>query len=185
MHCIVGLGNPGREYGNTKHNIGFWVVDALAEAHGIPVKRRRFRSLLGKGRVGDYQVLLVKPQIFMNNSGQAVDLVARFYRLAPSDLLVIYDDIALEPGTLRLRRKGSAGGHKGMQNLIDCLGTDQIPRIRLGIGSPLPAQDARSYVLSPFKPAEQKTAEELVAQAVECIEFVLKEGIEAAMNEFN
>ncbi len=185
MHCIVGLGNPGREYGNTKHNIGFWVVDALAEVHGIPVNRRRFRSLFGKGRVAGHEVLLVKPQVFMNNSGQSVDLVARFYQLAPSDLLIIYDDIALEPGTVRLRRKGSAGGHKGMQNIIGCIGTDEIPRVRLGIGSPPTSQDARHYVLSPFKPAQQQIADELASEAVHCIEFVLKEGIEAAMNKFN
>ncbi len=185
MHCIVGLGNPGREYGSTRHNIGFWTVDALAEVHGIAVQRRRFRSLFGKGRIADEEVLLVKPQIFMNNSGQPVDLVARFYQLRPSDLLIIYDDIALEPGRLRLRRKGSAGGHKGMQNIMDCLGTDEIPRLRLGIGSPPPAQDARHYVLSPFTTAEQEAAEQLVAEAIKCVELVIKDGIEATMNRFN
>jgi len=107
MHCIVGLGNPGREYGRTRHNIGFWVIDALAERHGINVQRRRFRALFGKGRIAGYEALVLKPQIFMNNSGQAVDLVARFYRLAPSDLLVIYDDIALEPGITGLLPRSS------------------------------------------------------------------------------
>lgn len=185
MHCIVGLGNPGREYGNTRHNIGFWVVDALAEAYGISVQRRRFRSLFGKGVLAGHQVLLVKPQIFMNNSGQPVDLVARFYELEPSRLLIIYDDIALELGKLRLRPRGSAGGHKGMQNIMDCLGTDQIPRLRLGISAPPPRQDARHYVLSPFKPAEEKIAEEMVAEAVRCVRMVLDDGLEASMNRIN
>ncbi len=185
MHCIVGLGNPGREYGRTRHNIGFWVIDALAERHGINVQRRRFRALFGKGRIAGYEALVLKPQIFMNNSGQPVDLVARFYGLTPSDLLIIYDDIALEMGQLRVRRKGSPGGHKGMANVIDCLGTDEIARIRLGIGSPPPAQDARHYVLSPFRPSEQDIADELIFKAVDAVEFILAEGIEAAMNKFN
>lgn len=185
MHCIVGLGNPGREYGRTRHNIGFWVMDALAERHGINVQRRRFRSLFGKGRIAGHEALVVKPQIFMNNSGQPVDLVARFYRLDPSDLLIVYDDIALETGQLRVRRKGSPGGHKGMRNIIDCLGTDEIPRVRLGIGAPPPAQDARHYVLSPFKPSEQDIADELIFKAANAVEFILTEGLDAAMNKFN
>jgi PTH1 family peptidyl-tRNA hydrolase len=185
MHCIVGLGNPGREYGNTRHNIGFWVVDALAQAHGVAVNRRRFRSLFGKGIIRGHEALMVKPQIFMNNSGQPVDLVARFYKLDPAKLLVIYDDIALELGAIRLRRKGSAGGHRGMQNVIDCMGTDEVPRLRLGIGAPPPGQDSRHYVLSPFRASELKAAEQLVADAADCVRYLLDNGVDAAMNKFN
>ena len=185
MHCIVGLGNPGREYGNTRHNIGFWVVDALADAHGIAANRRRFRSLFGKGRIGSHEVLLVKPQIFMNNSGQPVDLVARFYKVDPSDIVIIYDDIALDIGKMRLRRKGSAGGHRGMQNIIDCMGTDEIPRLRLGIGSPPQTQDSRHYVLSPFKRSEEPAIERLIDDAAACVRYLLDNGIDDAMNEFN
>ena len=185
MHCIVGLGNPGREYGNTRHNIGFWVVDALAEAHGVAVNRRRFRSLFGKGVIRGHDVLLVKPQIFMNNSGQPVDLVARFYRIDPADVLIIYDDIALELGAMRLRPKGSAGGHKGMRSVIDCMGTDAVPRLRLGVGAPPPGQDSRNYVLSPFRSTELKAAEKLVEDAIDCVRRLLDDGIDAAMNSFN
>jgi PTH1 family peptidyl-tRNA hydrolase len=185
MHCIVGLGNPGQEYGNTRHNIGFRVIDALTEAHGIPVQRRRFRSLFGKGILGGHQVILVKPQIFMNNSGQSVDLVARFYDLDPSQLLIVYDDMALELGKLRVRPGGSAAGHKGIRDIMDRLRTDQIPRLRLGIGAALSGQDARNYVLSPFKRGEEKIVEDMVAEAVRCVRMVLDDGLEATMNRFN
>lgn len=185
MFCIVGLGNPGREYAETKHNVGFWVLDALAEIHGISADRRRFRALFGKGFIGKHEVVLVKPQTFMNSSGQSASLIARFYKIDPADMLVIYDDMAIPPGTMRIRRKGSAAGHRGIQDVMDCLGTDKISRLRIGIGQCTSGQDARQYVLSPFRPADRKLVDDVVIDAAQCVKYLLDEGIDAAMNKFN
>ncbi len=196
MHCIIGLGNPGAEYGETRHNVGFRVVDLLAERHGIRLRRRRplaaialgggrLRAQVGEGRMGDQPVLLVKPRTFMNNSGDAVVRVCDKFELAPPDLLIIYDDLDLELGTLRLRRGGSGGTHKGMQSVVERVGSEDIPRLRLGVG-PLPAgADARRFVLSPFADAEMPTVDQMMGRGVEAIEYLLTEGIEAAMNKFN
>jgi len=185
MHGIIGLGNPGPEYGETRHNVGFRVVDLLAERHGIRLRRRRLRSEVGQGEIASQRVLLEKPQTFMNNSGEAAAQVVSYFDLQPQDLLIIYDDLDLELGTLRLRRGGSAGTHKGMRSVVAHLDTDEIPRLRLGIG-PLPAEaDAVEFVLSAFRGAEIATVEEMLTRAAEAVEYYLTEGIEAAMNKFN
>ncbi|MFP3904415.1 MAG: aminoacyl-tRNA hydrolase [Armatimonadota bacterium] len=185
MRCITGLGNPGPKYEQTRHNIGFWVIDRLSQRHHVPLRKRRFDSEFARGRIRQQDVILLKPQTMMNRSGLAVEAVARFYDFDPSDLLIIYDDIALDLGVLRLRRGGSAGGHRGMQNIIDRLGTPDIPRLRLGIGSPPEYMDARDYVLSPFRSRDTDAVEDLVEAATDAVELLLCEDIETAMNEIN
>lgn len=185
MDCLIGLGNPGREYADTRHNIGSWVIDALSERHRIPLRKRKFHSLFAKGDLQGHEVILLKPQTFMNNSGRAVSALARFYDLQPDEMLIIYDDIVLDLGVLRLRRGGSAGGHRGMQDIIDRMGTKEIPRLRLGIGSPPEHMDARDYVLSRFPAQDHDAVENLVMDAADAVQLLLAEGIETAMNEIN
>ncbi|MFO7945925.1 MAG: aminoacyl-tRNA hydrolase [Armatimonadota bacterium] len=185
MRCIIGLGNPGLQYAQTRHNIGFWVIDLLAQRHNVPLRKRKFDSEFARGRIRQHDVILLKPQTMMNRSGQAVDAVARFYDFEPSDLLIVYDDIALDLGVLRLRRGGSAGGHRGMQNIIDRVGTPDIPRLRLGIGAPPERIDARDYVLSHFRAGDREAVENLVAAAADAVELLLCEDMETAMNEIN
>lgn len=185
MHAIFCLGNPGPEYARTRHNIGFRVADYLAQRHGIPLQRNRFRSVFGRGLIAGTDALIVKPQTFMNDSGDAVRRIVHFYKLQQPDVLVVYDDIALELGVLRVRRGGSDAGHKGMRSVAAHLGTQEIARLRLGIGAPPPGMDARDWVLSEFKPAEQERVEDLVHRAAEAVEVWLSRGLEAAMNAYN
>jgi PTH1 family peptidyl-tRNA hydrolase len=184
MRCILGLGNPGREYAETRHNLGFRVVDLLAQRHRIRL-RARFYSRWGRGTIAGQPVVLAQPLTFMNASGSAARRLLERFSLAPSDLLVIYDDLDLELGRLRLRRRGSAGTHKGMRSVVECLGTEDFPRLRLGIGPLPPGADAVAFVLSPFRGEEQPRVEEMLARAAESVEFWLQEGIEAAMNRYN
>jgi len=185
LRCIIGLGNPGPKYAETRHNVGFRVIDLLAARHHFPTPQRMLQAIVGEGKIKSSQVLLAKPMTFMNESGRAVARLCAHSDLTPSDLLVIYDDINIDLGMLRLRREGSSGGHKGMQSIIDFLGTEQIPRLRLGIGRLPPEAEARGFVLSPFDPDEEKAAEELIHQATEVVEYLLAEGLEAAMSRFN
>ncbi len=185
MQCIIGLGNPGPDYAKTRHNVGFRVIDMLAERHSIRLRRRRLRSEVGQGEIADQDVLLVKPQTFMNNSGQAAVKVCQHFGLEPQDLLIIYDDLDLLLGTLRLRRGGSAGTHKGMRSVVEHLDTEEIPRLRLGIGPLLPGADAVEFVLAPFQAGEVAVVEEMLARAAEAVEYSLAEGLEMAMNKFN
>ncbi len=185
LRCIIGLGNPGPKYAETRHNVGFRVIDLLAARHQFPTPQRMLQAIVGEGRIKSSQVLLVKPMTFMNESGRAVARLCVHFDLLPSDLLVIYDDINIDLGMLRLRRAGSSGSHKGMQSIIDHLATDQIPRLRLGIGRLPPEAEARGFVLSPFDPDEEQVAEELIHQATDAAESVVVEGMEAAMRRFN
>jgi PTH1 family peptidyl-tRNA hydrolase len=184
MKMIVGLGNPGSEYDGTRHNIGFDVVELLAESLGIKVKKRKFGARFGEVEFEDKKLILLKPQQYMNRSGQAVATATGFYKMPIPDMLVITDDMALETGRIRLRAKGSAGGHNGLKDIIEKLGTDSFARLRVGIGQPEYTQ-AYDYVLSKI-PREQK---EIMAEAVEraknaCLCW-LRNGIESAMNEYN
>jgi PTH1 family peptidyl-tRNA hydrolase len=185
MKWIVGLGNPGERYQNTRHNIGFWVIDELSKRWGIPVKTGKWRSFIGEGMVHNEKVMLIKPLTFMNRSGEAVGPILQFYKGNIEDLVVIYDDLDLPLGQVRLRLKGSAGGHNGMKSVIAHLKTDQFKRIKIGIDRPPIHQAVPDYVLSSFSEMEKPIAEEAVqvaAQAVEewiCTDFVL------AMNKFN
>jgi PTH1 family peptidyl-tRNA hydrolase len=184
LKLIVGLGNPGAEYARTRHNAGYEVVNVLARRHNIAVNRRQFRAIIGDGRIGDQRVILMRPLTYMNLSGEAVAAAARFYRLSPSDLILVLDDVALSPGRIRLRYTGSAGGHNGLQNVIDRIGTKEIARVRIGVGPARPG-DLIGHVLSRFPPDEQEqmqAAYELAADAVEC---AIAESFETAMNRFN
>ena len=185
MYCIIGLGNPGPKYAETRHNVGFRVIDLLAARHQFPTPQRILQAIIGRGKIKSSQVLLGKPMTFMNESGRAISRVCAHFDLSPTDLLVIYDDINIDLGMLRLRREGSSGGHKGMQSIIDHLGTEQIPRLRLGSGR-LPAEaEARSFVLAPFAKDEEEVAQQLIEQAADAVECLLTEGMEAAMCRCN
>lgn len=184
MRCILGLGNPGREYAETRHNLGFRVVDLLAQRHSIRL-RARFHSRWGQGTIAGQPVVLAQPLTFMNASGSAARRLLERFSLTPQDLFVIYDDLDLQLGRLRVRRRGSAGTHKGMRSVVESLGTEDFPRLRLGIGPLPPEADAVAFVLSPFRREEQPLVEEMLDRAAESVECWLREGIEAAMNRYN
>ncbi|NLX02376.1 MAG: aminoacyl-tRNA hydrolase [Syntrophomonadaceae bacterium] len=183
MKVIVGLGNPGRKYSDTRHNIGFRVLEEIARRSSIEKEESRFDAIIGHIRIGGEKVFLVKPLTYMNLSGKAVQPLMRWFKLDLSDLIVIYDDMDLPPGTLRLRAQGGSGGHKGMASIIERLGSQEFARIRIGIGRP--DNEAIDWVLGKFSPTEQKLMEEVIGQAAAAVECWVKQGIERAMNEYN
>ncbi|MBO6164662.1 MAG: aminoacyl-tRNA hydrolase [Lachnospiraceae bacterium] len=185
MKMIVGLGNPGDKYAGSRHNMGFRVIDILAERHGIRVNTGKQRGLMGSGVIGGQKVLLVKPLTYMNNSGECVRPAADYYKLAPEDILVIYDDIALPVGQLRLRKAGSAGGHNGMKSLIAHLGSQDFPRVRVGVGAKPSQMDLADYVLGHFPADELKTVRESLESAADAVESILADGVDIAMNKYN
>lgn len=185
MKMVVGLGNPGPKYDGTRHNIGFLVLDYLAAAPGVGPWRSRFQADVADTTEGAEAVLLVKPQTFMNLSGRAVRAALDFYKLSPADVLVVCDDIALPLGKLRARAKGSHGGQNGLRDIQEQLGTQEYPRLRVGIGSPGEHWDAADYVLSRFKPAERAVVEEAVAKAAQGVLLWVRQGIDACMNRVN
>lgn len=183
---IVGLGNPGSKYARHRHNIGFRVVDSLAGVHHLDFSRRKGgKAHVAEGQIGKRSVHLVKPQTFMNLSGQAVGRLSRAYEIPPAQILVVYDDLDLPLGRLRLRPEGGSGGHKGMRSIIDTLGTQAFPRLRVGIDRPPGRMDPADYVLQPFSEAEGRLVAEIAEKAVSAIECWLAEGIVAAMDQFN
>lgn len=184
MYVIAGLGNPGKKYANTRHNMGFITIDQLAEKHDIKVDKVKFKALVGEGRIAGQKVLLVKPQTYMNLSGESIQEVMHFYKLEPEELIVIYDDLDLEAGALRLRKFGSAGTHNGMRSVVQHLGSDRFPRIRLGIGNQ-GKKDIIDFVIGGFSKDEVPVLEEAVTNAVLAIECLLGEGIDRAMSQFN
>ena len=184
MYVICGLGNPGKKYENTRHNMGFITIDQLAEKHDIKVDRVKFKALVGEGRIAGQKVLLVKPQTYMNLSGESVQEVMHFYKLDPEELIVIYDDLDLEVGALRLRKFGSAGTHNGMRSVVQHLNSDRFPRIRLGIGAN-GKRDIIDHVIGGFTKDEVPVLEEAVTKAVSAIECMLGEGIDRAMSQYN
>jgi len=184
MKLIVGLGNPGPEYAASRHNMGFMCVNKLARAYKISLNQKHSRSLSGKGMISDYEVVLAKPRTYMNNSGVAVRLLMQNYRAALSDLLIIYDDMDLPLGKLRLKPEGSAGGHHGMESIIRELGKSSFARIRVGIGRQEELQGAH-YVLSSFLPEENEIIKQTLERVVELFPLLLKEAPAKAMNEFN
>lgn len=183
MKLIVGLGNPGRRYAATRHNVGYMVLDELAKRHRIHVKKRMGRAMVGQGTIAEEEVLLAKPMTFMNLSGEAVSHLARRYRIKPEDIIVIYDDVDLPPGKIRIRPRGSAGGHKGMDSIIYHLRTQDFPRVRIGIGSI--EGEAIDYVLSRFNRSDIALIKPAIASAASAVEAIIAEGIEPAMNKFN
>ena len=182
---IVGLGNPGKEYAHTRHNVGFETIDILADRMGIEVEEKKHKGLCGKGILAGQKVILLKPQTYMNLSGESVRAAADFYKVDPEDILVIYDDISLEPGQLRLRGKGSAGGHNGIKNIIAHLGTQVFQRVKIGVGEKPKNYDLKDFVLGHFSKAEQELMEEGCQHSVQAVELMLEGEIQAAMNEFN
>jgi len=185
MWLIIGLGNPGYEYAWTPHNLGFLTLDLVAERAGIRVERPEAKSHIGRGRIGEHEVVLAKPLTFMNLSGIAVrDLAAR-YEVAPERVLVVVDDVALPWGSLRIRERGSAGGHNGLKSVIGALGTDEFVRLRLGIQPDHPVGDLGAYVLHPMRKVELEAAAELVEKAADAAECVVRDGVRRAMNQFN
>ena len=181
---IVGLGNPGEEYERTPHNLGFRVIDRLAETNSIRVTRKENVSLVGLGRIRDVEVALAKPQTYMNVNGPSVRGLLERYELKPDRLLVVYDELALPFGELRVRPKGSDAGHNGVKSLISSLGTHEFPRIRLGIHPGHPV-DGLKYVLAPFKRAQFEESEEMVGRAAAAVESVIAEGVEKTMAAYN
>ena len=185
MYLIVGLGNPGREYDKTRHNAGFDTLDVLADMLNTSVEEKKFKGLYGRGLIGGEKVILLKPQTFMNLSGESVREAADFYKIDPEHIIVIYDDISLEPGQLRIRRKGSAGGHNGIKNIIANLGTDVFPRIKIGVGEKPKKYDLADYVLGHFSKEDRELMEEGYDRADHAVGMILNGEIEAAMNQYN
>jgi PTH1 family peptidyl-tRNA hydrolase len=185
MKLVVGLGNPGPKYEGTRHNIGYAVVEYLTAGPGVGRWRSRFEGLVADAVEGTEQVLLLKPETFMNLSGRSVRAAMDFYKLTPTDLLVVCDDIALPLGKVRVRSKGSHGGQNGLRNIQDHLGTPDYPRLRIGVGSPGEYQDAADYVLSRYKPAERAIVEEAVAGGANAVLMWVRKGIDACMNQVN
>ena len=187
MKLIVGLGNPTKEYRETKHNLGFKTIEAIAKHYNIQVKKRQHMALIGQGSIGGTAVVLVKPMTYVNRSGDAVDALIRAYEIDTKDLIIICDDLNLEPGMIRIRRSGSHGGHKGLKSIIESLGTDLFPRLRIGIGKPEPEGDSdlTEYVLGGFTIAEKKVIEETLPLVIEAVEVMITSGIEEAMHRFN
>ena len=186
MYIIAGLGNPTMQYEGTRHNAGFDVIDALADKYNISVDGRKNRAYIGKGIIEGQKVLLVKPQTYMNLSGESIGGLVDYFKIdEEQDLIVIYDDISLSPGQIRIRKKGSAGGHNGIKNIIAHLGTQVFPRIKVGVGEKPKKYDLADYVLSHFTKAEREEREEGYQKAIQAVEKILAGEMEAAMNEFN
>lgn len=186
MYIIAGLGNPGRQYEHTRHNAGFDVIDVLAEQYNISIDDKKHKALCGKGVIGGEKVVLMKPQTFMNLSGESVAEVLKYFKADPSSqFMVIYDDISLEPGRIRIRKKGSAGGHNGIKNIIACTGTQEFARVKIGVGEKPKGWDLADHVLGHMSKDERTAAEEAFMKAVHAIELIVAGNIDQAMNDFN
>lgn len=185
-YLIVGLGNPGLEYEKTRHNIGFHCLDALCENLHISCNRMKFNSYLGDGKIGQKRCLFLKPLTYMNLSGEAVAAVMRFYKLQPEQLIVIYDDISLDVGRMRIRLKGSAGGHNGIKNIIEQLGSDVFSRIKIGVGQkPHPDYDLKNWVLGKFPPEQNSAVQAVIRRAADAAICLVQQGADAAMSRYN
>ncbi len=182
---VVGLGNPGEQYASTPHNLGFLVIDRLALRHGIRVERPEAKSLAGVGRIGDSEVLLAKPQTFMNLSGVSVKSLIGKHSIPPGNLVAVYDDLDISWMDVRIRPQGSAGGHNGVKSLIEHLGTNEFSRLRLGIHPDHTVRDAAEFVLSPFRKTQLGEVDELLDYASQAVESILAEGVEKSMTKFN
>jgi PTH1 family peptidyl-tRNA hydrolase len=187
MKIIVGLGNPGKKYEGTRHNAGFMVIDRFAEKLEIKIEKKKFSALIGETTVKGEKCLLVKPQTYMNLSGEAVLAVKQFYKAQPEDIIVVYDDMDLPVGKIRIRKQGGSGGHKGMISIISCLGTENFIRIRIGIGGPKDRseQEVINHVLGDFTSEEKAIIRETQEKAAEAVLLLLQEGVEASMNRYN
>lgn len=186
VYIIVGLGNPGRQYENTRHNVGFRCIDKLAEKYNISVLECKHKAIIGKGYIEGQKVILAKPQTFMNLSGESVREILNYYKVEPdTELIVIYDDISLAVGALRIRKKGSAGGHNGIKNILAQIGTNTFKRIKVGVGEKPAGYDLADYVLGHFTAAENKEIDAACAKVVEAVSLLVQEEVDMAMNRFN
>lgn len=185
MYLIAGLGNPSRTYEGTRHNIGFTMIDAIGNKFGIDGTTKKHKALVGRGMIDGMRVILAKPQTYMNLSGESIREITDFYKIEPENIIIIYDDISLDVGQLRIRKKGSAGGHNGVKNIIAHLGTQEFPRIKVGIGNKPEGWDLADYVLSKYTKAEQEALEEASEGVIGAVKLMLMDDIEAAMNKYN
>ena len=185
MYLIAGLGNPSRTYEGTRHNIGFTMIDAIGNKFGIDVTTKKHKALVGRGMIDGMRVILAKPQTYMNLSGESIREITDFYKIEPENIIIIYDDISLDVGQLRIRKKGSAGGHNGVKNIIAHLGTQEFPRIKVGIGNKPEGWDLADYVLSKYTKAEQEALEEASEGVIGAVKLMLADDIEAALNKYN
>ena len=185
MYLIAGLGNPTREYEKTRHNVGFEAIDILADKAGTTVTEKKHKALYGKGYIGGQKVILAKPQTYMNLSGESIREIADFYKIEPENIIILCDDISLAEGQLRIRLKGSAGGHNGLKNIISHLGTQEFPRIRIGVGEKPRGMDLADYVLGRFPKEQQAVMEEAYRDAAEAACMMIEDGADAAMNHYN
>ena len=186
MFVIVGLGNPGKKYENTRHNAGFIAIDALADKYGISISEKKHKALCGSGVIEGNKVVLVKPQTFMNLSGESVRSIMDFYKIDPEeDMLVIYDDISLAPGNIRIRKKGSAGGHNGIKSIIAHAGTQNFMRVKVGVGEKPSGWDLADYVLGHFSEEDHSKLKEVMLDILQAVTLMVQGDVDKAMNDFN
>lgn len=186
MYVITGLGNPTLKYSKTRHNVGFDTIDVLAKEHGIKVKKKQFKALIGEGFIGGEKVILVKPMTYMNNSGEAVSEIVKYYKIdLSSELIIISDDLNLDVGVLRIRAKGSAGGHNGLKSIIKCVGTEDFDRVRIGVGKVPEGTDIITHVLTRFSRADKGVVKQSFEYAAKAVESIISDGIDKTMSKFN
>lgn len=185
MYIVVGLGNPGKDYSNTRHNVGFRVIEDLAHRNGISLNKIKFKSIYGEGFIGKEKVILVKPQTYMNNSGVSVREIFQFYKIPIENIIVVVDDIDIEFASIRIRTKGSAGSHNGLKSIIYHLINDNFPRVKIGIGKKHEFQDLADFVLSKFSKEEVPYIDDAISTASKALELMIEEGINTAMNSYN
>lgn len=185
LYIIVGLGNPGKEYEGTRHNTGFMTLDKIAEKYGIDVRKEKCKALLGQGEINGEKVILVKPQTFMNLSGEAIFEVMKFYKISNENVIVLFDDIDLPVGKLRVKERGSAGTHNGVKSIVSCLGTTEFKRVKVGVGKQRPGEDLVNHVLGRFSKEDRDTLDSAIERAVFAVELIIDKGVAAAMNEVN
>lgn len=185
MYIIAGLGNPEAKYDKTRHNIGFRLVDELASRNGITFSDRKHNGLIGKGIIGGEKVILVKPLTYMNLSGECVGAVADYYKTEPENVIILFDDISLDVGKIRIRKKGSAGGHNGIKSIIAHLGSENFPRLKFGVGDKPKGMDLADYVLGRFSGQDEITVSQGLDKACEAVECMISQGLDAAMNKYN
>ena len=185
MYLIIGLGNPEEEYSKTRHNMGFNAINKIAEKYEIEMKKTKFNGIYGRGNIEGEKVMLIKPQTYMNLSGKCVKEFVEFYKIESDKILIIYDDMDIEPGKIKIRKKGSSGGHNGIKSIIEELGTEEFSRIRIGIGKPQYKNDKINYVIGEIQEEDIEKLEEGVDKAKDAVIEILKNGIDTAMNKFN
>lgn len=185
MYLIAGLGNPSKTYEGTRHNVGFTMIDVIGNKFDIDVTTKKHKALVGRGVIDGMRVILAKPQTYMNLSGESIREIVDFYKIEPENIIIIYDDISLDVGQLRIRKKGSAGGHNGVKNIIAHLGTQEFPRIKVGIGNKPEGWDLADYVLSRYSKSEQEALEEAADGVVGALKLMLADDIDGAMNRYN